>query len=95
VGEALAPEVESLDENTIHHILLSKHDWEEVVEDPNDWSQVSKIVSKVMENGDESYYGKPDVLQKNLQIGNESVGVTYRIIDGKTTISDAWVNIKK
>ncbi|MDR0299415.1 MAG: hypothetical protein LBI13_04960, partial [Streptococcaceae bacterium] len=94
VGEALAPEVESIDENGIHHILQSSHNWGKVVEDPNDWNQVSKIVSKVMEEGTEGPYR--GVFKKALEVNGKIVEVTYnKMENGEIKISDAWIKYDK
>lgn len=47
-----------------------------------------------MEKGITSPYGKnPEdgILIREAKIGTETIGVTFRIIDGIPIISDAWV----
>ncbi|MDF9413920.1 hypothetical protein E1B06_19940, partial [Brevibacillus laterosporus] len=46
-------EVSELGSNKIKHIMDSKHAWSRIVNDPNDWTQVSVIMSRVMREGAE------------------------------------------
>lgn len=83
-------EVSELGPNKINHILQDKHLWSKVVSDPNDWNQVSKVMSKVMEQGVEGPY--KDVFSKILDVNGHTVEVTYtKLSNGIIKISDAWV----
>ena len=83
-------EVSELGTNKIHHILQDKHLWGNVVSDANDWGQVSKVISKVMQEGIEQPY--KSVFSKTLEVNGHVVEVTYaKLSDGTIKISDAWV----
>lgn len=89
----IAKEVAELGENKINHILKDKHLWGNVVDDGKDWGQVSAIMSKVMRDGTEGSY--KSVYMKTLQIGDETVAVTYaKLSDGTIKVSDGWVLMK-
>lgn len=76
------------DPNKIAHILQDHHDWHKLV--PNkSWDGVSEIIEKVMKEGTEDVY--KTVNKKVLEIGGETVEVTYKKIGDKIFISDAWV----
>lgn len=73
--------------------MLEKHDWYKVVSDPNNWEQINKVIDKVWRKGVESPYGKYDTaLKKTLEIKDEIVTITYKLINGVYKISDGWVN---
>ncbi|MCT0449650.1 polymorphic toxin type 35 domain-containing protein [Lactococcus lactis] len=92
VSGKFADEIDNLDPNKINHIMLSKHEWEKVVIPPT-WENVKPLVNEVMEKGVAEPYGNiPGVFQKQAKIGDRTVTVTYREMDGKTIVSDAWVN---
>lgn len=89
-AEVLVKEVAELTPNDINHILQKHHMWEKVVSDPNDWGQVSKLVSRTFVNGVEGTY--KGVFIKTLKVGDETVGVTYiKLPDGTIRISNGWV----
>ncbi|MHB9941514.1 hypothetical protein CF065_07770 [Clostridium sporogenes] len=67
--------ISELGSNKIHHILQEHHDWGKLVKDPKDWGQVSKIVSKVLNEGIEGSY--KSVYSKTLNMGGNIVEVTY------------------
>ena len=94
IGSSLAPSAPYIiDEGKKAHIMLEKHDWYKVVSDPNNWEQISKVIDKVWRKGVESSYGKYDTaLKKTLEIKDEIVTITYKLIDGVYRISDGWVN---
>jgi predicted nucleotidyltransferase len=54
----IIPEVASLNKNNINKILNSKHAWNKIVENPNDWDSISVIISKTMKEGIEQTYMK-------------------------------------
>jgi hypothetical protein len=83
-------EVSDLGPNKVNHILKDKHLWGNVVNSANDWNQVSKVMSKVMEQGVEGPY--KDVFSKTLDVNGHTVEVTYtKLSNGIIKISDAWV----
>ncbi len=76
------------------HILQGKHNWPNLVPDPNNnWDRVVEIIAAVMASGAHRVAdGKTsDVYVASATVGNRVVEVTYRIINGVKTISDAWV----
>ena len=85
--------IDSVNDNTVNHIMQEHHDWSKVVEEPT-WENVKPIIQEVMENGEESPEGTPNVFEKRLDIGNESVKVKYYSGHGKIQISDAMVEYK-
>ena len=94
IGASLAPAAPYIiEEGKKAHIMLEKHDWYKVVSDPNNWEQINKVIDKVWRKGVESPYGKYDTaLKKTLEIKDEIVTITYKLINGVYKISDGWVN---
>ena len=88
----VAPAIGEISQRTQEHIMNSKHAWDKVVSDPNNWAEVNAVITNVLQYGTESPYGS--VLQKTLQIKDETVVVTYKIIDDIIRISDGWVKTK-
>lgn len=87
-------EVSELGSNKIHHILQDKHAWDKVVTDKNNWDEVSKVISNVMENGTEGPY-KKSALMKSMSVNGQIVEVTFvKLPNGTIKISDAWVKTK-
>jgi len=87
-------EVSELGSNKIHHILQDKHAWGKVVTDKNNWDEVSKVISNVMENGTEGPY-KKSALMKSMSVNGQIVEVTFvKLPNGTIKISDAWVKTK-
>ncbi|MCL2113279.1 MAG: polymorphic toxin type 35 domain-containing protein [Streptococcaceae bacterium] len=92
VSSKFASGLNNLAPNKVNHIMQVKHDWELVAKPPT-WENVKPLVAEVMEKGVAKPYGSiPGVFQKQAKIGDEIVTVTYREINGKISISDAWVN---
>ena len=84
--------INSLSDNNKRHILLEKHAWSRVVTNPDSWDEVSEILNQVLENGSESIYGNTqNIYTKVYNIKGSDVLVKYLRVDGKLTISDAWV----
>lgn len=83
--------VKSLSANKISHIMAPKHAWHLVTKN-NNWDDISKVISHVMRNGTESTYGS--ALQKTLNMNGHTVTVTFVRNNGKTFISNAWVNTR-
>ncbi|STC72739.1 Uncharacterised protein [Clostridium botulinum] len=89
-GKGAGKAISELGSNKIHHILQDHHDWGKMVKDPKDWSEVSKIVSKVLNEGVEGTY--KSVYSKTLNINGNIVEVTYvKLKNGIIKISDAWI----
>jgi hypothetical protein len=87
-----APTIATISQQTQNHILQEKHAWGDVVSDPNNWNAVSGVINNVMKNGTEGAYGA--AMQKTLQVGNNVVVVTYKVVDNIIRISDSWVQTK-
>jgi len=79
----------SSDPNKVHHILQSHHDWDKVVDDANNWSEVKVIIEDVLRNGTQGTY--KSVSNKTKTINGETVEVVFKEINDKIYISDAWV----
>ncbi|MEB2280720.1 hypothetical protein LAV73_12000 [Lysinibacillus xylanilyticus] len=79
----------------MHHILQYKHAWDKVVTDKNNWDEVSKVISNVMENGTEGPY-KKSALKRSISVNDQIVEVTFVKLptNRKIKISDAWVKTK-
>jgi len=82
------------DVNKIRKIMHPKHEWGKVVEDPDNWQEISKIIDRVMKEGkiDPNYGGIRGGAAKVLNIKGEKVRVTFN----KETyqLGDAWVETK-
>ena len=62
------------------------------MDDPKSWDEVSDVINQVLEFGIESpYKGTTNVFQKVYNIKGSDVLVKYLNVNGKLTISDAWV----
>ena len=91
-GSEYKDAIDSLSDNNKHHILQEKHSWDKVVDDPKSWDEVSDVINQVLEFGIESpYKGTTNVFQKVYNIKGSDVLVKYLNVNGKLTISDAWV----
>lgn len=91
-GSKYTDALDSLSSNNKHHILQEKHSWNKVVDNPNDWNEVSNVLNQVLEHGTEIPYGNTKtVFQKVYNINGSDVLVKYLNVNGKLTISDAWV----
>ena len=91
-GSEYKDALDSLSDNNKHHILQEKHSWDKVVDDPKSWDKVSDVLNQVLEYGTETPYGNTkNVFQKVYNIKGSDVLVKYLNVNGKLTISDAWV----
>ncbi|MFR0035977.1 MAG: polymorphic toxin type 35 domain-containing protein [Clostridium sp.] len=91
-GSEYKDALDSLSDNNKHHILQEKHSWDKVVDDPKSWDKVSDVLNQVLESGTETPYGNTkNVFQKVYNIKGSDVLVKYLNVNGKLTISDAWV----
>lgn len=81
-----------MSDNNKHHILLEKHSWDKVVDDSKTWDEIRDVLHQVLKYGTEAPYGNTkNVFQKVYNINGSDVLVKYLNINGKLTISDAWV----
>ena len=92
VVQQTAPRISNISLQTQQHIMQTKHNWDRVVSNPNDWSQINRIVSDVISKGTHVQQATEGVFHATLKVGNEMVTVTYRIINDAVNVSNAWVN---
>lgn len=64
----------------IQHIISNPtHNWYKVVDDPNDWNQVSSVIDDVIKTGTKSPHGKtPGVFESTKIVNGKEVVVRYR-----------------
>ena len=91
-SEGLSSDVKSINKNTQSHILQEKHGWENIVDNPRDWKQVSSVINQVVKDGRVSKEGNiKGVYSATSSINGNNVKVTYRYINNQKKISNAYV----
>jgi RHS repeat-associated protein len=86
------PKIANITQQTQSHIMQSHHQWDKVVKNPNNWSQINKVVKDVIGKGTHTPQATEGVFHATKKVGNETVTVTYRIVNGEIRVSNAWVN---
>lgn len=86
----IVKEIADLSPNNINHIMQKHHMWDKVVSNPNNWDEVSTLLSRAFTHGVEGT--RKGVNMRTLRVGDETVAVIYRRMeDGTIRISNGWV----
>ncbi|MEK6925922.1 MAG: toxin TcdB middle/N-terminal domain-containing protein [Nanoarchaeota archaeon] len=81
--------IEKIDPNKISHILQSQHNWGKVVDNPDNWDQISKVIDDVLKSGSKiPHSSQPNIDVYTKQIKGQTVEVRF---NNKYGIENAFV----
>ena len=92
VIKSISDALSSVGQNTMHHIMQSKHAWGQVLRNVS-WSRVKGLIRLTLQNGATTLIDQ----QGNALIYEtvkDNIVVRYAVIDGIIKISDAWVKTR-
>ena len=92
VVKSISKALSSISQNTIYHIMQSKHAWSQVLKRAT-WNNIKDLINATMKKGATTLINKQGNAIIYEAVRNNIV-VRYAVIDGIIKISDAWVKTR-